>query len=1032
MKNMREKGESIVKADTGDCTGEIIRPALRVVTEDEGLIDALRKQLLKWDVTLRLTEGEGPCLIDPAVGVNRIRSSIDEKSVPPMTAILRRPSFPAALFLALRLSKGRTVADPRMDPEPMRTFINEAFGQNDFSRDRRVFPRAGQSGVELILPENTDLLDVSPYGARIRALNNFMDTPVVRLRIRLNRPGIESDIDCQVAERTRTDDQTELRLRFFKISSEAQQELLRITNSELLCRTISDTFTHCERENIFGFRRVTRPFELLELLDTFVADGAVFTVSRMHFGRPVQAKPISIDVPLRQYRVALDQPGVLGPVGNYIRFSTSIRHESYLMDGYVLHYEDKEAVFTFPSCCLLTDHRAQEREKINMDAPLFVEMMGRKYTVEDLSVRGFSFNAGDRIGSDVIPENGRLEVRFDFGEGVIHRETALIRHRIEGENGIRIGAVFLDVKRAFDQDTVCPLIEETCLKEDVMIQRGNKFYISEVVSFLAGERDITGLWTEVGHTGPSTVVIVPPAWAKTKESTGLLAQFLCNTFDANKRSIAVLRFDYSNALGESYKDPQFRQPGHETLGFTASACVEDIRAAVKYAVERLSPNPFSIVLVGMSYSGPICLRAAAEDKHIAKLIEFMGASDIQDLIRTSTGGIDYVSIYRAGIRSSVQNVLGLLSDTDYWNDDGIRSRLLLLQDAQVDAARLSIPILWIHGVYDAFVNENRIRSILDVAKVEKYLIKVPYGHLPTKSADALLAFIPAIRFMLRDTGIKNPIFSVPSDEQIMEVFKQEWSRAPRVRLPSLQNFWREYMLGITDGSLGFDVLSMTSGYQELMELQVKLLDVKQNEALHDLGGGMGHMLPYLARTSNGNSVKAFLYDLVPQLFDGAKRRAGKLGINLTTVEWDAEKPESLSQLSSSRVVLMSMFLSCLSNPSEFLRQLTKVLPSGARIVASSIRPDADISKEYVDLLENIRTGQVRAPDGYTQDRFRQAVRDYMNSAAWLLRLTDEGTFHLFDKEEFVQLFKNSGLKVLAAEMSFGTPHRAVVLKAEKL
>jgi len=1032
MKNVNETGESRLKTDTGDCAGEIIRPALRVVTEDEGLINALRKQLAKWDVALSTTEGEGPCLIDPAVGVDRIRSSIGEQSEYSMTSILRRQSFPASLFLALRLSKGRLVADPRMDPEPMRKFINEAFGQNDFYRDRRVFPRAGQSGVELILPEKTDLLDVSPYGARIRSSNNFKDTPIVRLRIRLKRPGIESDVDCQVAERIRTDDQTELRLRFFKISSEAQQELLRITNSELLCRTITDTFTHCECENVFGFRRVTRSFDILELLDTFVADGSVFTVSRMQLGRPVQAKPTAIDVPLRQYRVAVAQPEALGPVGSYIRFSTSNRHESYLLDGYVLEYGDKEAVLTFPSCCLLTDHRAQEREKINIDSPLFIEIMGRKYPVTDLSVRGFSFNAKDRSESDVIPQNGQIEVLFDLGEGIIHRETILIRHQIEEESGIRIGAVFLDVKRAFDQDTVHPLIEETCLEKDVKIQREDKFYPSEVVSFLAGERDITGLWNEVRDTVPSAVVIIPPAWAKTKESTGLLAQFLCNTFDANNRSIAVLRFDYSNALGESYKDPQFQQPGHETLRFTASACVEDIRAAVKYAVERVSPNPIPIVLVGMSYSGPICLRAAAEDKHITKLIEFMGASDIQDLIRTSTGGIDYVSIYRAGIRSSVQNVLGLLSDTDYWNDDGIRSRLLLLQDAQADAARLSIPIFWIHGIYDAFVNEKRIRSILDVARVERHLVKVPYGHLPTKSDDAVLSFIPAIRFLLRNAGIENPIFSVPADEKIMAVFKQEWSRAPRVRLPSLQNFWREYMLGTTDGSLGFDVLSMTRGYQELMELQVKLLDVKQNEAVHDLGGGMGHMLPYLARMSNGNSVKAVLYDLVPQLFDGAKRRADKLGIDLTTVEWNAEELESSLQLSSSRVVLMSLFLSCLSDPLEFLRQLTKVLPSGTRIVASSIRPDADISKEYVDLLGNIQTGRISAPDGYTQDRFRQAVRDYMNSAAWLLRLTDEGTFHLFDKEEFVQLFENAGLKVLNAEMSFGTPHRAVVVRAQKL
>jgi len=409
----------------------------------------------------------------------------------------------------------------------------------------------------------------------------------------------------------------------------------------------------------------------------------------------------------------------------------------------------------------------------------------------------------------------------------------------------------------------------------------------------------------------------------------------------------------------------------------------------------------------------------------------MGVSDLQDSIRTSTGGIDYVSIYRSGVRSGVQNLLGILSDIDRWNEDGMKSRLLLLQDAQADAQKLSVPIMWIHGNYDAFVNEKRVRSILSLVQGEKYLVSVPYGHVPTKSEEAIRAFIPAIRFLFKANGSTNPVLAVPNDNKLAVNSKTEWDRAPRTRLASLQEFWRGYMLGTTEGSLGFDVLSMTRGYQEMMKLQVALLDINSSETLHDLGGAMGHVLSYLADTAENTPPKVHFYDFVPQLVEISKKRAEILGIDVTTYHWDAESADRMDLFTSAKFLLMSMFLSCLQDPLGFLHRLARHLPAGARIVASTIRPDADLSTEYSDLFDDIATGQIEAPYGYEKKQFQQAVRDYLNSAAWLMRLTEEGTFHLFEEDEFVKLFEASGFTVNKVIKTFGAPPRAIVLEAEK-
>lgn len=545
---------------------------------------------------------------------------------------------------------------------------------------------------------------------------------------------------------------------------------------------------------------------------------------------------------------------------------------------------------------------------------------------------------------------------------------------------------------------------------------------------------LVGLWTEVEHPGPASVVVIPPAWAKTKESTSLLAQVLAASFDANLRHVVVLRIDYSNALGESDKDPEFREPGKETLGLTFSACVEDVRAAVDFAHHRLAEPPRATALVGMSFSGPLCLRAAVEELRVTTLVELMGASDIQDLVRTASGGIDYVANHRAGIQGDVQNVLGLLADTDRWSADGIRHRLVFLQYAQSDAAKLTVPILWVHGRYDAFVNVDRIRSILDCASgVDRKLVTVPCGHIPTKSNEAVISFVPVVRHLLGAVDVLDAVIAVPTPEQAERVTAAEWAAAPKSQLASPQNYWRDYMLGEEGGSLGFDVLAATGEYRELMSRQVELLvdDVAGELEVHDVGGGMGHSIPFLARIApRPRSVVA--YDLVPQVLELAARRAAELGMELVAQPWDAANEAPPASLHDARAVLMSLFLSCLPDALGFLCRVREVLADGARVVASSIRPDADLSGIYTRLIEDLAAGRVMPPAGTSAERYLRGVREYMSSAAWLLRLADEGTFRFYEADAFRRLFEEAGFEVERVEHTFGTPPRAVLLVAKRV
>lgn len=178
------------------------------------------------DCDIEMLAGQivGPCLIDPAVGVNRIKMSFQGMPSPVGVVVLRRPSFAGPLLLSLRLSKGRLVADPRIDPSQLRSFVDEFYGLNEIVHEQRVFPRAGRCGLDLIGPADAELLDVSPYGARIKMPLYVSATPTIRLRVVLERKNVEAVIDCQVAEVSPGDSYNEYRLRFFKVPPKCSEK----------------------------------------------------------------------------------------------------------------------------------------------------------------------------------------------------------------------------------------------------------------------------------------------------------------------------------------------------------------------------------------------------------------------------------------------------------------------------------------------------------------------------------------------------------------------------------------------------------------------------------------------------------------------------------------------------------------------------------------------------------------------------------------------------------------------------------------
>ncbi len=125
-------------------------------------------------------------------------------------------------------------------------------------------------------------------------------------------------------------------------------------------------------------------------------------------------------------------------------------------------------------------------------------------------------------------------------------------------------------------------------------------------------------------------------------------------------------------------------------------------------------------------------------------------------------------------------------------------------------------------------------------------------------------------------------------------------------------------------------------------------------------------------------------------------------------------------------VIASLLLPYIANPDETVREFHRALKPGGRVVISSNRPNADMSEIFAKLVEDVGCGRVPPPPGMDRGRFLAELRAYTNSAAFLLRLTDEQTFRLLSPDGLRQMLEQAGFRSVEVSPSFGDPPQAYV------
>lgn len=659
----------------------------------------------------------------------------------------------------------------------------------------------------------------------------------------------------------------------------------------------------------------------------------------------------------------------------------------------------------YPRILFYSEKRVSKRElpqtgfilELVLPPPFAAPLSG---PVIDLTDTGASFLAdnadvallpGTPVGAIRIFENGRL-VREERGE-VRHVVRAGGNGRPVFRYGLQFGIGRLNIqtvhphRRSTDApaeagrapvDPGLPAALQSLSRRPPLVIRLENAFGEEITGLLNSSYPL--------DEKPVPVVLVPPAFGKTKETLFSLALTLVENFRRAGRPIAVFRYDGIRRKGESHKDPEASEPPLEMVNASLSQGAADLQAVLDWLDLNPTIKAGPVILATFSLSAleaRIALRDEAVRRRVHYWIACMGTLEFRDLMNRVNCGLDLLEQHQLGIDLGVIPILGNLIRMRHYAADVVASGVATLDQAREDMRHINIPITWIYGKHDHWVKAEFVRDVMSIrADAPREVISVPLGHNARTSEEALRLFgtVTALahRF-LHGTMLD----AVPPEKIDLEFMRRaEKDRLPGRRLKNKRTYWTHYLVG-GNNLLGFDTMALSDDYRRLMEDQQTALDLEPGDRLLDLGGGTGNFVEHLLQSGRPLPARIVLADLIPEALLRGRRKL-------------AARDPSLKEPGRLAVVGLDIELNRFLPVHRFLAgEIGRFEEMADQIENLPLQSAIKINAAYSSVLHRILRGEEITPEKerFLKGRFELAeyrvIRDF-NLASRYLRHTAPG------------------------------------------
>jgi ubiquinone/menaquinone biosynthesis C-methylase UbiE/pimeloyl-ACP methyl ester carboxylesterase len=380
------------------------------------------------------------------------------------------------------------------------------------------------------------------------------------------------------------------------------------------------------------------------------------------------------------------------------------------------------------------------------------------------------------------------------------------------------------------------------------------------------------------------VVIIPPAYGKKKEAYAPLVATLLANFWAQNKDLVLIRYDGINRPGESHQGKPKPKRGYEMLAYRWGQGFSDLQTILGFVRNNPHFTARQVVLLTFSMSAIEARRLLAlqEGCGIDLWISCMGATCAQSTLRNALGGIDVIGNHRTGIPNGIMGLLGHLIDMDLAARDLVEKKYAYLTDARLDMSRIGIPVFWICGRFDKWIEMAEVADLMSVsAGAPREMLEIPMGHNLRTSDDAIQTFKLMAGYIYEKLHGERLIPRNPSKEEMVRLLISERERLPDRSVPLLSEYWRAYLIGSDQGSAGYDYYRNIEEIMAFLKAEVQSLSIEDGEVIADLGCGTGLFLEVLLdslaqRRQLLSGCEITAVDLVQEALDKAREKSDRL------------------------------------------------------------------------------------------------------------------------------------------------------------
>lgn len=720
-------------------------------------------------------------------------------------------------------------------------------------------------------------------------------------------------------------------------------------------------------------------------------------------------------------------------------FSFNLYSGTYYFQTNLLEILDRHAFFSLPDIIYQSEKRSHQR-KITGENIVFTNVSEDKSKgslqglVVNISRHGFMCELPLEEAIKGFFQPGRI-INYKANEELGLGTHGEIRHVSEktAQNGKKILQIGIEsgikhIPFQFTRYSRAKWDKQNLYQGDLPLSARDK--ISSILVNYPNKKGqkITALVNSTHKRITAPVIILPPAFGKKKEALSPLVSTLIANARCFNKEIVTIRYDGINRPGESYNEDMLPKRGYEMLYYRISQGRDDLQATIEYVHNNPLFKPSRVIVVAFSMSALDVrkLVSKSDDHKVDYVINVMGVSCAQSAFKKMTGGLDIIGYYKLGIQNSLFGILGNMLDLDNLAEDLINQKYAYMTDARLDMSKISIPILWIYGKYDKWIDENEVKELMGIeSSGSREVIEIPTGHNLRSSEDAIKTFKLITSWVHKKLYNEKITPLEPDRDNLVDLIAYERERILSSEEFNVEEYWKEYLIGKSGSSFGYDFYKNIKEFRDFLTFESKLADLNDKERLVDMGCGTGLLVENMLNLAVNQkrdirNAQIIMIDLIKEALDKTKTKVKRIQKLHRTL-----LPKNMSyivkDLEPNRLIPVQKFIDDIDLDFNFLRNRIEGLPNTA--------VDRLLNKSSIRLYEMMRGASItRSDEAYIKSEFKdedcQIISEFNRAARFLKRELKDQDFlkpklprsSSIDSKEYDQL-RTSDLKF--TKLNFG-------------